>query len=106
MEVKKLFIILIIATSCFVAMIGYCWLKVVVYAPDPPQPFYKDGVYHDPPLSAYEDYYEALRELRSLNLFLQLSPILVVLLGFLWLYLFMHVKRVHVDRSNTYKGSY
>lgn len=84
---KIAFVILLIVTLAFIGTTAYCYVKAVVYAPEEPKPYFKDGIWHDPSLEEWKAYTKAKNALKPYRIFLQYSPIGFILLSVSWLFL-------------------
>jgi hypothetical protein len=71
----------------FVSITAFCYVKAIVYAPKEPKPYYQNGIFHDPPLSTYEDYRKALETLQPYRVFLENAWIGFAVLGVAWIIL-------------------
>ena len=84
---KIAFVILLVVTLAFIGITAYCYVKVVVYAPEKPEPYYENGIWHDPSLSELLAYSKAKQALQPFQNFLEYSWLGIVSLGFFWIIL-------------------
>ena len=77
--------ILTAITLALTTFVIYCYVKAVIYAPQPPQPGQIDGIWYDPSLEAWRDYSNALRALQPYMTFLDYVWIIFAILSILWI---------------------